>query len=232
MVGVPRSTGCQLCRSRRVKCDECHPECGNCTKYGVPCPGYDRDIKFVDRKHHIRQKGKRDGSHKVTSLSLGNRHVDSPTSIDLVSTSSAGSASTPTPVFVSSPWTSASLTLVSPSPSRALYIETMVQQLHGSLAQYDVAGIFHWIQLPRLGTRAVLDGAMCSLTMQLFGRDTGNQWLLTNSRMLYGQSLQALQASLQHPTEWKTSETLCSAILLCVYEVCDNAKDNMTRQES
>ncbi|KFY62677.1 hypothetical protein V497_02282, partial [Pseudogymnoascus sp. VKM F-4516 (FW-969)] len=29
--------GCQRCKLRKVKCDEAHPICGNCTKHGVPC---------------------------------------------------------------------------------------------------------------------------------------------------------------------------------------------------
>ena len=56
MVGVPRSLGCSLCRKRRVKCDEQKPTCGNCQKYGVDCPGYEKDVKFVSGKHQIRQR--------------------------------------------------------------------------------------------------------------------------------------------------------------------------------
>ncbi|KAH7026455.1 uncharacterized protein B0I36DRAFT_352308 [Microdochium trichocladiopsis] len=29
--------GCKRCKSRKIKCDENHPRCGNCTKHGVPC---------------------------------------------------------------------------------------------------------------------------------------------------------------------------------------------------
>jgi len=29
--------GCERCKARRVKCDEAHPECSNCTKHGVSC---------------------------------------------------------------------------------------------------------------------------------------------------------------------------------------------------
>lgn len=29
--------GCKRCKVRRVKCDETHPECSNCTKHGVSC---------------------------------------------------------------------------------------------------------------------------------------------------------------------------------------------------
>ncbi|KAI2621209.1 hypothetical protein GGR54DRAFT_600570 [Hypoxylon sp. NC1633] len=29
--------GCRRCKSRKIKCDEVHPRCGNCTKHGVAC---------------------------------------------------------------------------------------------------------------------------------------------------------------------------------------------------
>ncbi|KAI1764262.1 hypothetical protein GGR53DRAFT_327937 [Hypoxylon sp. FL1150] len=29
--------GCRRCKVRKIKCDEIHPRCGNCTKHGVPC---------------------------------------------------------------------------------------------------------------------------------------------------------------------------------------------------
>ncbi|KAF4822583.1 Sterol uptake control protein 2 [Colletotrichum siamense] len=29
--------GCKRCKSRKIKCDEVHPRCGNCVKHGVPC---------------------------------------------------------------------------------------------------------------------------------------------------------------------------------------------------
>ncbi|KAK5050820.1 hypothetical protein LTR84_003379 [Exophiala bonariae] len=38
-IGRP-STGCGLCRKRRVKCDEDRPGCRNCKRLNKPCPGY------------------------------------------------------------------------------------------------------------------------------------------------------------------------------------------------
>ncbi|KAF2805475.1 uncharacterized protein BDZ99DRAFT_480195 [Mytilinidion resinicola] len=29
--------GCRRCKQRKIKCDEVHPECGNCVKHSVPC---------------------------------------------------------------------------------------------------------------------------------------------------------------------------------------------------
>jgi hypothetical protein len=36
--------GCRRCKSRKIKCDEVHPRCGNCVKHGVPCDFESRDV--------------------------------------------------------------------------------------------------------------------------------------------------------------------------------------------
>ncbi|KAG7426164.1 Beauvericin cluster-specific repressor BEA4 [Fusarium oxysporum f. sp. raphani] len=48
MVGVPKSKGCLLCLQRSVKCDEERPSCAQCRRGGRACPGYVREMKFVD----------------------------------------------------------------------------------------------------------------------------------------------------------------------------------------
>ncbi|PNH39427.1 hypothetical protein VD0004_g7446 [Verticillium dahliae] len=36
--------GCRRCKSRKIKCDEVHPRCGNCLKHGVACDFQNPDI--------------------------------------------------------------------------------------------------------------------------------------------------------------------------------------------
>ncbi|KAF7556755.1 hypothetical protein G7046_g6216 [Stylonectria norvegica] len=198
MVGVPRSSGCQLCRTRRVKCDEVRPGCGNCRKYGADCPGYDRGLKFVEGKHQIRQKGKQ--TDRQASLSSNATQVGAPackkTSTSLV-----------TPL---------ARTLL---PLRGQVMYVMMESFRPADSPHDIVGLFSWIDIDRLGKRAVLDGAICSLALHLTGKEEQNSDLVAYSRTLYGQCLSELQATLQHASEWKSSETLCSAILLCFYEL-------------
>ncbi|RAL07349.1 Zn(II)2Cys6 transcription factor [Aspergillus homomorphus CBS 101889] len=40
------SSGCVLCRKRKVKCDEGKPGCKRCITHGVPCPGYTDSFAF------------------------------------------------------------------------------------------------------------------------------------------------------------------------------------------
>lgn len=202
MVGVPKSTGCQLCRKRRVKCDEVKPGCGNCARYGTDCPGYERALKFVSGKHVVRPKG----SAKSASTSSSQGSSPAAGSVRL---SSDGDSSPARSISVAR----------SPSPVRGEFIATMVQTAKDAITRKDVTGFFSWMQLGNVGATAGLDGALCSLSMHIVGKDAGDQAMIAHSRTLYGQSLTELQRLLQHGSKWRDSDTLCVAILLCVFEV-------------
>jgi hypothetical protein len=200
MVGVPRSTGCQLCRARKVKCDEARPACGNCIKYGAQCPGYDRSRKFVVGKHRIRQRGKRaDNVVKLASCA-----ADSNTTLSC----------RPGPL-VRAPLTLArSLQL-----PRAQVLYNMIESSYMISAATDIYSILSWVAVDRLGKRALLDGAVCSFALHLAGKQTSDSELIAQSRSIYVLTLNELQAALRHPSEWSAPETLCAAILLCFFEV-------------
>ena len=90
---------------------------------------------------------------------------------------------------------------------------------HGAaqeLAVFDswLAGVPSW-----LGKKATLDSATCALVLHLLGKANNDAQLVSTSRILYVQSLGALQRALVHPREWKTTETLGAAMFLCVFEV-------------
>ncbi|KAK4062584.1 transcriptional regulator family: Fungal Specific TF [Trichoderma aggressivum f. europaeum] len=226
MVGVPRSSGCQLCRQRRVKCDEARPECGNCRKYGTGCPGYERAIKFVSGKHTIRSKGSR-------PLQTSNQKTTGAASSEASpSTTSTLSAAATTPESIGggggTSGTTAAAAVVATSlvaslqPNRALFIGTLMDMAQTRLASKDVStflGFFGRLKFDEFGTAAALDGAICSLSLHLMGKELADDSLVARSRTVYGWSLGALQVTLRHPTKWKTSETFCSAVLLCFFEL-------------
>ncbi|KAJ6788535.1 hypothetical protein PWT90_08851 [Aphanocladium album] len=208
MVGVPRSTGCQLCRKRRVKCDEVKPLCGNCTRYGAECPGYERDMKFVSEKHQVRTKKSRSapsatpGSSSVWSVATSGR------------SSSRGSRSP-----ASTTASHHSVMVAEPAPNRGEFVSTMVETARAAIEERDASGYFSWVRFGTVGSFAILDGALCSLAMHLAGKGMQDANMIAHSRTMYGRSLHSLQMALNHPTRWRASETLCTAILLCVYEL-------------
>ncbi|KAJ5103388.1 hypothetical protein N7532_003917 [Penicillium argentinense] len=78
MVGVPKSKGCQTCIQRRVKCDLVRPECSQCQRYGVDCPGYSRPHKFMDEGERLHQRfGKKRQKPNANSESIDERIVPS-----------------------------------------------------------------------------------------------------------------------------------------------------------
>ncbi|KAI8939215.1 hypothetical protein NX059_005044 [Plenodomus lindquistii] len=55
------SRGCGMCKSRRIKCDEKRPTCGNCKKSGRDCPGYpdEFDLVFRDENKAMARKARK-----------------------------------------------------------------------------------------------------------------------------------------------------------------------------
>lgn len=152
-------------------------------------------MKFVAGKHAVRPKGSRAAARAAS---------DSPGRSS--SSNSVLSAAYPT-------------LSVEPVPNRGQFISTMVETARDAIEQRNTISFFSWVKFGKLGTTSVLDGALCSLTMHLIGKQASDENMLAQSRTMYGQALNGLQMALFHPTHWKTSETLCSAMLLCIYEV-------------
>ncbi|KAF2478056.1 uncharacterized protein BDR25DRAFT_250586 [Lindgomyces ingoldianus] len=77
------SRGCQMCKNRRIKCDEKRPICGQCQKSGRTCPGYpdEFDLVFRDENKAMERKRKTSGSgSKSVGGSQGSPSSVSPSS--------------------------------------------------------------------------------------------------------------------------------------------------------
>ncbi|KAI1207417.1 uncharacterized protein F4807DRAFT_177265 [Annulohypoxylon truncatum] len=65
------SKGCQMCRTRRIKCDETKPTCNQCAKSRRQCPGYKDEFDLVFRnetqatERRARRAGKKSLSQKT-----------------------------------------------------------------------------------------------------------------------------------------------------------------------
>lgn len=236
MVGVPRSHGCMLCVRRRVRCDEGRPGCTKCATYGADCPGYDRSLKFVTGKHQVRKRGQASeaASHAGHSSSISSSSGAGASGAASDSVSQALSVHrdngiiVPLPepfVFVSSSMSTPVSTSTSipahPRACRAAYVSTILDMINMDRPHKEALFYGSWFdQVPaRLGRKVTLDSAVCSFAMHLLGKSRGDDNLVVQSRQLYGQSLVALQAALNHPVEWRSSETLCTTMVMCLFEV-------------
>ncbi|KAI0453935.1 hypothetical protein F5B21DRAFT_265709 [Xylaria acuta] len=89
------SRGCQMCRTRRIKCDETKPTCNQCTKSRRQCPGYKDDFDLVFRNETKATERRAKRANKK-ALAQKVERQDSPLH-DAPSTSAPSSASTNTP---------------------------------------------------------------------------------------------------------------------------------------
>lgn len=153
----------------------------------------------MSEKHHVRTRKGRSPGHSSPSWSV----------------TTAGSSSPRR----SSP--AAALMLVTaPAPNRGEFVSTLVETARSAIEERDASGYFSWVRFGTVGAYPILDGALCSLAMHLVGKNVQDENMIAHSRVMYGRSLVNLQQALHHATKWRTSETLCTAILLCVFEVC------------
>lgn len=83
------SRGCQMCRTRRIKCDETKPTCNQCAKSRRQCPGYKDEFDLVFRNEtQATERRARKANRKAMAKGRGN--PDATGSTALVTTTPPG----------------------------------------------------------------------------------------------------------------------------------------------
>lgn len=126
--------------------------------------------------------------------------------------------------------------LITPTIDRGSYICTMLDSMYTNMSHSEgwfLSSLLDGVQT-RLGTKTTLDSATMSFILHVLGKANGDDRLVSESRSLYGKSLTSLQSSLNHKSEWSTTETLCATTLLCYFEVqpCPVAADLLVTHTS
>ncbi|EAW12202.1 Zn(II)2Cys6 transcription factor domain-containing protein [Aspergillus clavatus NRRL 1] len=226
MVGVPRSSGCQICVQRRVKCDLTTPECQRCQRRGQKCPGYTKRWKFYD------QTTSQARAHKPT-------HRRAPQAPDVLhgAPPPAGSRSAPLPI--------PGLALVRRCSSMDERVEPNLAASALDLQQQEVFCQFllrsfpaqfascggrvevNWMDYARRPIAMTTSGpqalvwAFRSITTFYVGRMNADTDKITCSRHMYSRALGYLAGLILHPRYARHDETLAAAILLTIYEMLD-----------
>ncbi|OQE29310.1 hypothetical protein PENFLA_c004G05076 [Penicillium flavigenum] len=239
MVGVPHSTGCALCRERRIKCDEAVPECTQCQKYGRACPGYRRTFRFQDegpnlaRRHRSntrrRRKGTLAGPHASATSSTPNArptpaHCDSTAAADVVRgntialmrrhSSLGGWDEKLSPSLVRKSFCAA-------QPQLFLdFISTSFPTLyyHNRFRSGDAPGFAEYIVM-NFGNDAYLDSAVCCLSSVYLAHLTQDKALLKASRQMYSKSLHEVIRAIPKADHATSDNMLCTSIILSVFEM-------------
>ncbi|KAI1385234.1 uncharacterized protein F4822DRAFT_432083 [Hypoxylon trugodes] len=93
------SKGCQMCRTRRIKCDETKPTCNQCAKSRRQCPGYkdEFDLVFRNETQATERRARKAGSKKALALKTSSK-TDQSLSISPVYSSTSSSSSNKSPL--------------------------------------------------------------------------------------------------------------------------------------
>ncbi|KAJ5598714.1 hypothetical protein N7537_008798 [Penicillium hordei] len=220
--GGKPSTGCYLCRKRKIKCDEAHPECRNCTIYGRPCPGYRPDAVF------------RNETRKVERLVKSSAGINAYSNTDSQDSSSASDSS---------------LSAVSHrrrAGSHAKHHDKAALTLYSPTdSSWEQRALCYFFDQYTIKADAE-DGGHLEYVPGLYARDLGRQsgespssclrWaveatalmtlanaknappLMNKARQGYGRALRGLQEALSSPINAVKDETFASVVLLSLYE--------------
>ncbi|KAH7148086.1 hypothetical protein DER46DRAFT_672103 [Fusarium sp. MPI-SDFR-AT-0072] len=213
MVGVPTSKGCLLCLQRSVKCDEEKPSCAQCRRGGRTCPGYVREMKFVDEGPKVR-RSRRKAHAPVTTLTPEK--------------ASKGDGRHNGDLLHHRRETSPDVRLGQPSTFKAerdqilsSFVSAMFP-LGSSTAQISFLGCWLWHLPPRLGSSVVLDHAALSVAWAYFAKLYGDRLALRNAELSYLCAVRSLASALDDAKERLSSNVLCATVLLGHFETFVN----------
>ncbi|KAF2753762.1 hypothetical protein EJ05DRAFT_489931 [Pseudovirgaria hyperparasitica] len=235
------SRACQMCKSRRIKCDEERPSCGQCLKSARNCPGYPDEFDLIFRNENVALA--RRAQRSSTSKNSYSSNKSSPTSTSPTLQRSpasyhgeSSSASSLTPG--SEPEELFPIARQELSMTADLLTPTILPSLNPSTQTQATSFFFHnFVHLPReaesvrgfleylgpvylkAGTRSPLQDATHAVALSAFGRYPERNDVLRQARVIYGQALHKVNEALRDPVKAKSDETLLSILLFSLYEV-------------
>ncbi|OCK75439.1 hypothetical protein K432DRAFT_308489 [Lepidopterella palustris CBS 459.81] len=217
MVGVPSSKGCSTCRTRSIKCDEAQPSCYQCRRGGRKCPGYRRDLKFVDESAKLQDKvdGKRDESStpksSATSVRGPTRELD-----NQISRRSSAKPDVRSPAVPK-----LGIRMSSRYLEQEGIVASFIQDifpLGRSTVQLSFIGSWLWHVPEVLQKNHAMDFAAEALALVYFAKKANSMDTLVRSHWAYANALRDLSRALQDHSSRFASETLCATLLLVHYE--------------
>ncbi|KAH7382955.1 hypothetical protein BKA64DRAFT_582795 [Cadophora sp. MPI-SDFR-AT-0126] len=227
------SRGCQMCRTRRIKCDETKPTCNQCAKSRRVCPGYKDDFDLVFRNET--QATERRARRAVNSKRAGSQ-ISLATQQSSFSTTSTDEASP-----------ERSPTLIAPNPDQDL--SKAISPLGApSIPLEQQAPCFfvsNFVIAPRLETRGYFDfllpmlksesanshlslafSAVAMASLANRPNTKGQRMLFSQAIGQYTKALKATNLALQTPAHQKTDATLAAILMLGFFETVASEKSN------
>ncbi|PQE31760.1 negative acting factor protein [Rutstroemia sp. NJR-2017a WRK4] len=232
MVNTGRpSRGCFLCRSRRVKCDEKKPGCGNCQRLKRECPGY-RPIFDVMHRNETKSTERRTASVSVTTITTSRDQLSQKTASGHLRTRSV-----PNVMYQQTwkprqnSWTAAqtlvgaiedgrqSITppLTASLEERAIcfFLANYVLIPHGPI-RCGFLGFL--IPMMRIAPSKILSDALTAVALATFGNQPNAKMLKPKAEQAYAKALRQTTTAIANPRQALEDSTLAAVLLLGLFE--------------
>ncbi|TKX18914.1 fungal Zn(2)-Cys(6) binuclear cluster domain-containing protein 25 [Elsinoe australis] len=230
MVGVAgKSTGCNTCRRRKVKCDAKKPACERCTSTGRACEGYEKFAVFLNNTPTGRLKRTRleevrplqtEESAKATARGSPDSGVFiqqaiSPSDCSAESEANSWDWNLPIPVN-----TQAIATVGALGRFVEQYMPT--QQVDRGMLRG------HWLEIAMAQSvpGSALETSLMALAWSRAGWLLGDSNFTARSRVMYGRALSQVHQALVDPVVRKQDDVLVICRALGLYELYESTTDD------
>ncbi|KAK4099939.1 hypothetical protein N658DRAFT_474304 [Parathielavia hyrcaniae] len=199
------SKGCQMCRTRRIKCDETKPTCNQCAKARRQCPGYKDEFDLVLRNENLAAKRR---ALKLTAPRRNSKRAafsePSPASTSSSSSLSFRLALSPTPIHIPAE---------DLAPCHFVSNFVLLPRQDGSRGFLD-----YLIPLMQGGDMSHLLHAFNACALASWGNRVGGGGILGKAFAEYSRALKATQAALTDPERARSDGVLAAVLLLGMFE--------------
>lgn len=216
------SRGCQMCRTRRIKCDETKPTCNQCTKARRHCPGYRDEFELIFRnetkatERRAQKASKKGCAVPSSSASTTNGNGNNPSS-------SAGDEPSPVAKAIAAP--PAARETISPGlsiPTEQLASCHFLSNFILVPREESTRGFMGYL-LPMLkseGQNSHLQHAFNACALAHLGNrvKSNDEDILDKALSEYTKALAATHTALTDPDTYKSDASIATVLLLGLYE--------------
>ncbi|KAI9643635.1 hypothetical protein NHQ30_008257 [Ciborinia camelliae] len=232
MVNIGRpSSGCYLCRSRRVKCDEKKPGCGNCKKLKRACPGY---RTLFDAMH----RNEMNSTQPKASLTIMKTEVHPESQMTQRTTRSHHQSRSESVIIPQEQWKLRQ----NSGPDTQILVEAIYNGTHSVyppltatleeraicffLANYVVtahgvvkAGFLGFLlPLMKLQPSAILSDSLSAVALATFANQPNAKMLRPKAELAYSKALRQATNAIGDPQQAAEDTTLAAVLLLGFFE--------------
>ncbi|TEY84197.1 hypothetical protein BOTCAL_0019g00210 [Botryotinia calthae] len=221
------SRGCYLCRSRRVKCDEQRPGCGNCKRLKRDCPGYRPVFEVMHRNGTSSTQRKTSDAIATTTalaaIQMARPHYRSKSESNIMPCTRWKPRQNSLPEVqrlveaIQNGTQPVCPPLTAALEERAIcfFLSNYVLIPHGAV-RCGFLGFL--LPLMKLQPSAVLSDSLSAVALATFGNQPNARMLKPKAEQAYSKALRHVTNAISDPKQATEDTTLAAVMLLALFE--------------